>query len=68
MERRGPESPVFWIQGQIRDLSGVVCDLAGAVLASLPRVDPENLCRLVRAIRALARPGAGRWQNSSASG
>jgi len=40
----GAEKPgVLDAQGQIRDLSGVVPDLAGAVLANLPRVDPETL-------------------------
>jgi 2-keto-4-pentenoate hydratase/2-oxohepta-3-ene-1,7-dioic acid hydratase in catechol pathway len=40
----GAEKPgVLDSAGRIRDLSGVVPDLAGAVLADLPRVDPETL-------------------------
>ena len=40
----GAEKPgVLDSAGRIRDLSGVVPDLAGAVLADLPRVDPEAL-------------------------
>lgn len=40
----GAEKPgVLDSQGRIRDLSGVVPDLAGEVLADLPRVDPESL-------------------------
>jgi 2-keto-4-pentenoate hydratase/2-oxohepta-3-ene-1,7-dioic acid hydratase in catechol pathway len=40
----GAEKPgVLDAEGRIRDLSGVVPDLAGAVLADLPRVDPESL-------------------------
>lgn len=40
----GAEKPgVLDAQGRIRDLSGVVPDLAGAVLADLPQVDPESL-------------------------
>jgi 2,4-didehydro-3-deoxy-L-rhamnonate hydrolase len=30
-------------QGRIRDLSGVIPDLAGTVLADLPKVDPDSL-------------------------
>lgn len=30
-------------QGRIRDLSGVIPDLAGAVLGDLPKVDPDSL-------------------------
>ncbi|MCP4825442.1 MAG: fumarylacetoacetate hydrolase family protein [Shimia sp.] len=41
---RGAEKPgVLDNAGQVRDLSGVVADLAGDVLADLPKVDPENL-------------------------
>lgn len=40
----GREKPgVLDAQGRIRDLSGIVPDLAGAVIADLPRVDPETL-------------------------
>ena len=40
----GHEKPgVLDAQGRIRDLSGVVPDLAGDVIADLPRVDPESL-------------------------
>ncbi|WP_299419587.1 fumarylacetoacetate hydrolase family protein [uncultured Shimia sp.] len=41
---RGAEKPgVLDKAGQVRDLSGVVTDLAGDVLADLPEVDPESL-------------------------
>ncbi len=41
---QGSERPgILDAQGQIRDLSDVVSDLSGAVLADLPRVDPETL-------------------------
>ena len=40
----GAEKPgVLDAEGRIRDLSGVIPDLAGAVLADLPDVDPETL-------------------------
>jgi len=40
----GAEKPgVLDAQGRIRDLSGVIPDLAGDVMADLPRVDPESL-------------------------
>ena len=40
----GAEKPgVLDKQGRIRDLSAVIPDLAGAVIADLPRVDPETL-------------------------
>lgn len=40
----GAEKPgILDAQGALRDLSGVVGDLAGDVLADLPRVDPETL-------------------------
>lgn len=40
----GAEKPgVLDSAGRIRDLSGVIADLAGAVLADLPHVDPESL-------------------------
>lgn len=39
----GHEKPgVLDAQGGLRDLSGVIPDLAGAVLADLPQVDPES--------------------------
>ncbi|WP_095590018.1 fumarylacetoacetate hydrolase family protein [Actibacterium ureilyticum] len=45
--KAGQERPgVLDAAGHIRDLSGVVPDLAGAVLADLPRVDPETLPRV----------------------
>ncbi|MFY0660734.1 MAG: fumarylacetoacetate hydrolase family protein [Shimia sp.] len=41
---RGAEKPgVLDKAGQVRELSGVVADLAGDVLADLPEVDPESL-------------------------
>lgn len=41
---RGAEKPgVLDKAGKVRDLSGVVTDLAGDVLANLPEVDPESL-------------------------
>jgi 2-keto-4-pentenoate hydratase/2-oxohepta-3-ene-1,7-dioic acid hydratase in catechol pathway len=41
---RGAEKPgVLDGEGRLRDLSGVVPDLAGAVLGDLPQVDPETL-------------------------
>ncbi|SMP13351.1 fumarylacetoacetate hydrolase family protein [Shimia sagamensis] len=41
---RGAEKPgVLDKAGQVRDLSSVVTDLAGDVLADLPEVDPESL-------------------------
>ena len=41
---KGAEKPgMLDAQGRIRDLSGVIPDLAGAVLADLPRIDPETL-------------------------
>lgn len=41
---RGVEKPGMLDRaGQVRDLSGVVADLAGDVLANLPEVDPESL-------------------------
>lgn len=40
----GAEKPgVLDAQGRIRDLSGVVADIAGDVVAALPKVDPESL-------------------------
>jgi 2-keto-4-pentenoate hydratase/2-oxohepta-3-ene-1,7-dioic acid hydratase in catechol pathway len=40
----GAEKPgVLDAKGRIRDLSGVVADIAGDVVAALPRVDPESL-------------------------
>jgi len=41
---RGQERPAMLdTEGRLRDLSGVVPDLAGAVLGVLPRVNPEGL-------------------------
>ncbi len=41
---RGAEKPgVMDAAGQLRDLSGVVDDLAGDVLGNLPQVDPDTL-------------------------
>ena len=34
---------VLYKAGQVRDLSGVLADLAGGALADLPDVDPESL-------------------------
>ena len=40
----GAEKPgVLDARGRIRDLSGVIPDLTGPVIADLPRVDPESL-------------------------
>lgn len=40
----GAEKPgVLDSEGRIRDLSGMVADIAGDVLADLPQVDPESL-------------------------
>ncbi|EAQ25145.1 fumarylacetoacetate hydrolase family protein [Roseovarius sp. 217] len=40
----GQEKPaVLDDQGRLRDLSGVLPDLAGPLLADLPRIDPESL-------------------------
>lgn len=42
--KAGTECPgVLDDQGRIRDLSGVVADITGGVLESLPKVDPETL-------------------------
>ena len=55
----GAEKPgVLDGQGRIRDLSSLVPDLAGAVLAELPRVDPETL-PLVPGSPRLGVPVAG---------
>ncbi|MGI3209562.1 fumarylacetoacetate hydrolase family protein [Roseovarius tibetensis] len=43
----GREQPaVLDADGQLRDLSGVVPDLAGGVLADLPRINPQSLPRV----------------------
>lgn len=43
----GHEQPaVLDADGQMRDLSGVVTDLAGRVLADLPRINPQSLPRV----------------------
>ncbi|MGM0661839.1 MAG: fumarylacetoacetate hydrolase family protein [Pseudomonadota bacterium] len=43
----GHEQPaVLDADGQMRDLSGVVPDLAGRVLADLPRINPQSLPRV----------------------
>jgi 2-keto-4-pentenoate hydratase/2-oxohepta-3-ene-1,7-dioic acid hydratase in catechol pathway len=43
----GHEQPaVLDDEGQMRDLSGVVPDLAGGVLADLPRINPQSLPRV----------------------
>lgn len=55
----GAEKPgVLDGQGALRDLSGVVADLSGAVLADLPQVDPETL-PLVAGNPRLGAPVAG---------
>ena len=55
----GAEAPgVLDGQGRLRDLSGVVADLSGAVLADLPEVDPESL-PLVEGQPRLGPPVAG---------
>ncbi|MBE0452564.1 fumarylacetoacetate hydrolase family protein [Roseovarius autotrophicus] len=56
---RGQERPAILDgEGRLRDLSGVVPDLAGAVLGKLPRVDPETL-PLVEGTPRLGVPVAG---------
>ncbi|MEI4232133.1 fumarylacetoacetate hydrolase family protein [Roseovarius sp. D22-M7] len=43
----GQEQPaVLDADGELRDLSGVVPDLAGGVLADLPRINPQSLPRV----------------------
>ena len=55
----GAEKPgVLDDAGRVRDLSGVVADLAGAALAALPQVDPETL-PLVEGAPRLGVPVAG---------
>ncbi|SEQ99687.1 fumarylacetoacetate hydrolase family protein [Thalassovita taeanensis] len=55
----GEEKPgVLDAAGRVRDLSGVVGDLAGTVLGALPRVDPETL-PLVAGNPRLGVPVAG---------
>ncbi|MBC7132473.1 MAG: fumarylacetoacetate hydrolase family protein [Roseovarius sp.] len=56
---RGQERPaVLDDEGRLRDLSGVVPDLAGEVLGALPRLDPETL-PLVEGAPRLGVPVAG---------
>ena len=56
---RGAETPgVLDADGNIRDLSGVVPELAGDVLGALPQVDPESL-PLVESAPRLGVPVAG---------
>ena len=56
---RGQERPaVIDAEGRLRDLSGVVPDLAGPVLGALPRLDPEAL-PLVPGAPRLGPPVAG---------
>ncbi|MGH1458603.1 MAG: fumarylacetoacetate hydrolase family protein [Paracoccaceae bacterium] len=44
---KGAEKPaVLDAEGHLRDLSGVIGDLSGAVLADLPQVDPQSLPRV----------------------
>jgi 2-keto-4-pentenoate hydratase/2-oxohepta-3-ene-1,7-dioic acid hydratase in catechol pathway len=45
-------------EGQVRDLSGVVADISGAVLGALPKLDPEKL-PLVEGMPRLGPPVAG---------
>lgn len=55
----GAEKPgVLDAQGRVRDLSGVIGDLGGAVLGNLPQVDPERL-PLVPGTPRLGVPVAG---------
>ena len=55
----GAEKPgVLDANGDLRDLSGVVADLAGDVLADLPQVDPESLPKVDGSPR-LGSPVAG---------
>ena len=55
----GAEKPgVLDGQGRLRDLSGLVTDLSGSVLADLPDVDPESL-PLVEGTPRLGSPVAG---------
>lgn len=55
----GAEQPgVLDADGRVRDLSGVVSDLAGGALAQLPDVDPETL-PLVQGAPRLGPPVAG---------
>ena len=55
----GREKPgVLDVEGALRDLSGIVADLAGDVLADLPAVDTENL-PLVKGDPRLGPPVAG---------
>ncbi len=44
---KGAEKPaVLDAEGHLRDLSGVIGDLSGAVLGDLPQVDPQSLPRV----------------------
>ncbi|GAA6187588.1 fumarylacetoacetate hydrolase family protein [Litorivita sp. NS0012-18] len=56
---KGAEKPaVLDAQGRLRDLSGVIGDLSGAVLGDLPQVDPQSL-PLVAGNPRLGVPVAG---------
>lgn len=54
----GHEQPaVLDADGQLRDLSGVVPDLAGGVLTDLPRINPQSLPRVAGTPRIAAPVG-----------
>lgn len=55
----GREQPgMLDAEGRVRDLSGVVADISGAVLGALPKLDPEKL-PLVEGTPRLGPPVAG---------
>ncbi len=55
----GREKPgMLDTEGRVRDLSGVVADISGAVLGALPKLDPEKL-PLVEGTPRLGPPVAG---------
>ena len=55
----GREKPgMLDAEGRVRDLSGVVADISGAVLGALPKLDPEKLPLVERTPR-LGPPVAG---------
>ncbi|QFT96638.1 Ureidoglycolate lyase [Roseovarius sp. THAF8] len=55
----GREKPgMLDAEGRVRDLSGVVADISGAVLGGLPKLDPEKL-PLVEGTPRLGPPVAG---------
>ncbi|QFT80235.1 Ureidoglycolate lyase [Roseovarius sp. THAF27] len=55
----GREKPgMLDAEGRVRDLSGVVADISGAVLGALPKLDPEKL-PLVEGTPRLGPPVAG---------